>query len=180
MSTTCRLRDNTLYEPGQTDDPGIADLLSTGLASELVGRSLGDVVSRGSVLVFPPTLGDSEDLDEGQVILERSGEGIRTGTVMGFIGMGDDELTICSRFSGDDEDDYFLNHMLQCVFAPNALFRRKPRRRVCRTIRRFSNANIAIFSTNATKTARLKRIAEAAKMQNPLTAANGFAKCITA
>ena len=121
MSTTCRLRDNTLYDPGQTDDPGIADLLSTGLASELVGRSLGDVVSRGSVLVFPPTLGDSEDLDEGQVILERSGEGIRTGNVMGFIGMGDDELTICSRFSGDDEDDYFLNHMLQCVFAPNVV-----------------------------------------------------------
>lgn len=121
MPTPYRLQDNTPYEPSQADDPGIMDLLSTGLASEIVGRSLSDVVSRGSVLVFPPTLGDSEDLDEGQTILDRDGDRVRTGNVMGFIGMGDDELTICSRFSKDDKDDYFLNHMLQRVFAPNVV-----------------------------------------------------------
>lgn len=121
MPTPHRLQDNTQYEPGQADDPGVAALLSTDLASEIAGRSLGDVASRGSVLVFPPTLGDSEDLDESQVILERVGDGVRTGNVMGVIGMGDDELTICSRFSKDDKDDYFLSHMLQRVFAPNVV-----------------------------------------------------------
>jgi len=118
MPTPYRLQDN---KTSKADDPGIMDLLSTDLASEIAGRSLGDVASRGSVLVFPPTLGDSEDLDESQVILERVGDGVRTGNVMGVIGMGDDELTICSRFSKDDKDDYFLNHMLQRVFAPNVV-----------------------------------------------------------
>jgi 5-methylcytosine-specific restriction endonuclease McrBC regulatory subunit McrC len=47
------------------------------------------------------------------------GDKISTGNIMGFVGLGDTQLDIKSRFAQDDCRDYFLHYMLQKVFSIN-------------------------------------------------------------
>ena len=93
---------------------------------------LKDIVSE-NLLIFPKKLGENEDeIGELSIIglsgsREKAGEAkITTGNLMGFVGIrrkgNPDEaksvyLTIRSRFSGDN--DYFMQYMLQKVFAIN-------------------------------------------------------------
>jgi 5-methylcytosine-specific restriction endonuclease McrBC regulatory subunit McrC len=71
-----------------------------------------------SLLVYPYSFSEAEDLDEGARIIETHGDGhITTGNIMGFIGCKnedaseDETLTIHSRFANGNED-YFLYYML--------------------------------------------------------------------
>ena len=91
----------------------------------------------GSLLLFPQSFRDTEfysrreKIEDAPVIIKllRDGEGkpekIRTGNVMGFIGYGNTEIRIHSRFDKTDEDinkdanDFFLYYMLAKVFHVN-------------------------------------------------------------
>ena len=72
------------------------------------------------VWVFPSKESRYDDKIEDEIILSVYGNKISTGNIMGFIGYGNTELTIRSRFSsGDNGHDWFMQYMLQKVFAIN-------------------------------------------------------------
>lgn len=67
-----------------------------------------------------PRKGDRyDDKIEDQSIISIVGNKFTTGNIMGFVGCGETELTIRSRFSKTDEQDWFMQYMLQKVFAIN-------------------------------------------------------------
>lgn len=76
------------------------------------------------LLVVPPTTKDTKDDVEKSVMLDIvSTENpddvcLRTGNVMGFVGVGDLKIKIRSRFDTGD-DDYLLHYMLQRVLSFN-------------------------------------------------------------
>jgi len=69
--------------------------------------------------LFPRKGNRYDDKIQDQVVLSISGNTITTGNIMGFVGYGDTELTIRSRFSNNDGNDWFMQYMLQKVFAIN-------------------------------------------------------------
>ena len=83
-----------------------------------------------SLIVFPKILGETRDGIENQKIFEMSGSfenplnaKIATGNLMGFVGSGETQLEITSRFTpheqGKPKEDFFLHYMLEKVFALN-------------------------------------------------------------
>lgn len=74
----------------------------------------------GNDLWLFPKKGDRyDDKIENQFLFELDGEVLTTNNIMGFVGCGDTELTIRSRFSNKDGNDWFMQYMLQKVFAIN-------------------------------------------------------------
>lgn len=84
----------------------------------LLDRTLGNLSQEDSIFVFPNDLQYSPDLDKKQKILETVNQEIKTGNVIGFLGYGQERLTISSRFSSES-DDYFLHYLLQKVLHIN-------------------------------------------------------------
>lgn len=77
------------------------------------------------LLVFPESVGESYGSIGDEKILEMSGSledvpnlKIRTGNLMGFVGTGNVQLEVTSRFACG-EKDFFLHYMLGKVFCPN-------------------------------------------------------------
>lgn len=71
------------------------------------------------VWLFPRKGDRHTDKIEDQSIISIIGNRFTTGNIMGFIGTGDTELAINSRFSPDDGPDWFMQYILQKVFAIN-------------------------------------------------------------
>lgn len=72
------------------------------------------------VWLFPNKGERHDDRIEKEVIISLCGDRLTTGNIMGFIGYGDTQLTIRSRFSNKGEGhDWFMQYMLQKVFAIN-------------------------------------------------------------
>lgn len=69
--------------------------------------------------LFPPKEDRYDDKIQDDYILTVTGNTITTGNIMGFVGYGNTELTIRSRFSNKDGNDWFMQYMLQKVFAIN-------------------------------------------------------------
>lgn len=76
-------------------------------------------MSGNELWLFPRRGSRYDDKIQDQVIFNISGNIISTGNIMGFVGYGDTELTIRSRFSNSDGNDWFMQYMLQKVFAIN-------------------------------------------------------------
>ena len=76
-----------------------------------------------NLFVFPNSASDIHGnlLDETVISLEEDFTRLRTGNVMGFIGVNDTRLSITSRFAHDKKHDYFLHYMLRKVFHINLL-----------------------------------------------------------
>lgn len=72
-----------------------------------------------NLIIFPPSINDSEDKIGNEHIFKMEGNALTTGNVMGFVGRGNTQVRICSRFATDDEEDFFLHYMLRRVFAVN-------------------------------------------------------------
>ena len=79
-----------------------------------------------SLIVFPKILGQAHDGIEEEKIFEMSGNfenpqdaKITTRNLMGFLGVGNTQLKISSRFTKDDKQDFFLYYMLQKIFSIN-------------------------------------------------------------
>ena len=72
------------------------------------------------VWLFPNKENRYNDKIEDEVIISLCDDRLTTGNIMGFIGYGDTQLTIRSRFSNKCEgNDWFMQYMLQKVFAIN-------------------------------------------------------------
>ena len=84
----------------------------------LLDRTLGNLSQEDNIFIFPSGLEYSPDLDKDQKILETVNREIKTGNVIGFLGYGQERLTISSRFS-NESDDYFLHYLLQKVLNIN-------------------------------------------------------------
>ena len=88
------------------------------LSQALLDRTLDNLSQEDNIFIFPNDLKNSPDLDEDQKILEIVNQKIKTGNVIGFLGCGQERLTISSRFSSKS-DDYFLHYLLQKVLNIN-------------------------------------------------------------
>ena len=82
------------------------------LSNLLLDRALESLSQDERVFIFPNDLKNSPDLEKDQKIFETINQKIKTGNVIGFLGYGQERLTISSRFSIKGED-YFLHYLLQ-------------------------------------------------------------------
>lgn len=90
------------------------------LADRVAGKTLAQLEREG-VFVFPPRVEDTADLEPDQMILQSVNDTYRTGSVMGFVGCGDQRLVIGSRFCGDGEDYFFPYLLAKVLDLPNAV-----------------------------------------------------------
>ena len=88
------------------------------LSQALLDKTLDNLSREDNILIFPNDLMNSPDLDRDQKILETVNQEIKTGNVIGFLGYGQERLTISSRFS-DESNDHFLHYLLQKVLHIN-------------------------------------------------------------
>lgn len=88
------------------------------LSNLLLDRTLESLSQDECIFIFPNDLKNSPDLEKDQKIFETVNQKIKTGNVIGFLGCGQERLTISSRFS-DESNDYFLYYLLQKVFHIN-------------------------------------------------------------
>lgn len=70
-------------------------------------------------LVFPQSFGIYHDDIENNSIFSLQDGVLTTRNMMGFVGRNETQLTISSRFSKEEKNDYFLHYMLQRVFSIN-------------------------------------------------------------
>ena len=88
------------------------------LSQALLDKTLDNLSREDRIFIFPNDLMNSPDLDKDQKILETVNKEIKTGNVIGFLGCGQERLTISSRFS-DESNDHFLHYLLQKVLNIN-------------------------------------------------------------
>lgn len=88
------------------------------LSQALLDRTLDNLSIEDSIFIFPNDLKNSSDLERDQKIFETFNQEIKTGNVIGFLGYGQERLTIASRFS-DEYNDHFLHYLLQKVLNIN-------------------------------------------------------------
>ena len=88
------------------------------LSQAVLDRTLDNLSKEDNIFIFPNDLMNSPDLDKDQKILETVNQEIKTGNVIGFLGYGQERLTISSRFS-DESNDHFLHYLLQKVLHIN-------------------------------------------------------------
>lgn len=88
------------------------------LSQALLDRTLDNLSREDSIFIFPNDLINSPDLDRDQKIFETVNQEIKTGNVIGFLGYGQERLTISSRFS-DESNDHFLHYLLQKILNIN-------------------------------------------------------------
>ena len=113
MKTMMRITDNQhkiVKEKFVEEYPKLSNLL--------LDRTLESLSQDERVFIFPNDLKNSPDLEKDQKIFETINQKIKTGNVIGFLGCGQERLTISSRFSSES-DDYFLHYLLQKVLHIN-------------------------------------------------------------
>ena len=88
------------------------------LSQALLDRTLDNLSKEDNIFIFPNDLKNSPDLEKDQKIFETVNQKIKTGNVIGFLGCGQERLTISSRFS-DESNDYFLHYLLHKVLYIN-------------------------------------------------------------
>ena len=88
------------------------------LSQALLDRTLDNLSKEDNIFIFPNDLKNSPDLEKDQKIFETVNQKIKTGNVIGFLGCGQERLTISSRFS-DESNDYFLHYLLHKVLHIN-------------------------------------------------------------
>ena len=108
-----RIKDNSKVGKDETDK-------IPNLTGRIEDRTLKDLEKEG-VFVFPGAIKDAEDITGEQMVLQSRDGSYWSSNVMGFLGYGDERLTIESRFSGDGED-HFLPYLLgKALGLPNIL-----------------------------------------------------------
>ena len=88
------------------------------LSQALLDKTLDNLSREDNIFIFPNDLKNSSDLERDQKIFETFNQEIKTGNVIGFLGYGQERLTIASRFS-DESNDHFLHYLLQKVLNIN-------------------------------------------------------------
>lgn len=85
----------------------------SGLVGKIADKTL-EQLERDGIFVFPNRVKDADDITSDQMILQGVNDSYRTGNVMGFLGLGDERLTIESRFSKRG-NDFFFQYLLERV-----------------------------------------------------------------
>ncbi|EGD38486.1 3-isopropylmalate dehydrogenase [Streptococcus sanguinis] len=88
------------------------------ISQVLLDRTLESLSQEDGIFIFPNDLKNTSDLDKDHKIFETVNQNIKTGNVIGFLGYGQERLTISSRFSNAN-NDYFLHYLLQKVLNIN-------------------------------------------------------------
>lgn len=88
------------------------------LSQALLDRTLDNLSKEDNIFIFPNDLKNSSDLERDQKIFETVNQEIKTGNVIGFLGYGQERLTISSRFS-DESNDHFLHYLLHKILNIN-------------------------------------------------------------
>lgn len=88
---------------------------------KIANRPIEELLSEhgSEIWLFPQVQDRYGDRLEKECIFTLDGERLTTGNVMGFIGYGGTEVTIHSRFSSTYKNDFFMQYLLQKVFAIN-------------------------------------------------------------
>lgn len=113
MKTMMRITDNQhkiIKEKFVEEYPKLSNLL--------LDRTLESLSQDERIFIFPNDLTHTPDLDKDQKIFETVNQKIKTGNVIGFLGYGQERLTISSRFS-DESNDHFLHYLLNKVLYIN-------------------------------------------------------------
>ena len=124
MSPVVYLKDNNC---------GISNVLENEMQyddiSHIANKTIEELLEENpNLLIFPQSLGINKDKIEELEILHLSGSKdnlkeckVKTGNLMGFIGYGNTQISITSRFAknNDTKDDYFLHYLLQKVLCLN-------------------------------------------------------------
>jgi conserved domain protein len=104
-----KISDNTEITLSEINHPVI---------NELTNKSLS-TLEQERFIIFPPLLKDSDDLDEGNYIFRTFNGKTMTCNIVGFLSDGNNEIHIHSRFFETEDEDYFLDYMLQKVLHYN-------------------------------------------------------------
>ena len=86
--------------------------------NELTNKSLS-TLDQERFIIFPPLLKDSDDLDEGNCIFRTFNGKTMTCNIVGFLSDWNNEIHIHSRFFETEDEDYYLDYMLQKVLHYN-------------------------------------------------------------
>jgi len=75
-----------------------------------------------NLLLFPQKWNAyHDDVYKSEIFSFSNDNILKTNNIMGFLGLNDTNITICSRFAKDDYNDYFLHYMLKKVMAINVV-----------------------------------------------------------
>lgn len=102
-----KIKDNQYINKNKVIDVG-------NIIDRVANKTLEKLENEG-VFVFPEVLHDTKDMSKDQMIIQNYNEGYLSGNVMGYLGVGDEYLTIESRFSTGG-NDYFFQYILNKVF----------------------------------------------------------------
>lgn len=116
MASTFRLKDNS--RAGEPADPAFA---KSALFAKLHGKTPRELSESERVFAFPPSSAIAAEAGDEEMVLWGSPESLKTGNLMGFFGCDGEELIIGSRFTSDDEGDWFLHRMLGKVLGFSAV-----------------------------------------------------------
>ncbi len=83
------------------------------LTNKIIDKTLGQLENEG-VFLFPEMFEHSKDITQDQVILRSANDKYQTSNVMGFLGFGEEQLAIVSRFS-TGKQDFFFQYLLEKV-----------------------------------------------------------------
>lgn len=72
-----------------------------------------------NILIFPNNFTESKDINKNTTIFNLYDNKIHTNNIMGFIGYNNTQIKISSRFTVNDNEDYFLHYMLMKVLSLN-------------------------------------------------------------
>ena len=115
-----RIKDNQdwIHFQKVSQDASIADLKNLErIANVPISKLSFD--DNPNLLLFPRDFSYCDDEISESEIISLKEENIKTGNIMGFVGVNETQLDICSRFDKQNTDDYFLHYMLQKVFSIN-------------------------------------------------------------
>lgn len=113
MMKQLRLKDNT-----QMSREALWPV--SGLVEKIADKTLKELEKEG-IFVFPELVKNTADLTGEQFVLKSYNRSFRSSNVMGFLGYGEEQLIIASRFSSS-QNDYFLRYLLEKVlFLPNVM-----------------------------------------------------------
>lgn len=92
----------------------------TGVVKCVADKTLKQLEREG-VFVFPELIDDAEDITKDQMILQSVNDTYLSGNVMGFLGVGNERLTIESRFSTGTHDFLFQYLLEKVLDFPNII-----------------------------------------------------------
>lgn len=85
----------------------------SGIVNKVADKTL-EQLEREGIFVFPSVVKDADDITSDQMVLQSYNDTYRTSNVMGYLGLGDERLTIESRFC-KGEEDFFFQYLLEKV-----------------------------------------------------------------